>query len=195
MATTITLTIGQLAADMQQQVETVRRTFNSIATRKKIAILAVAGVKDHFANGTTPEGIPWAPLTMRAGKPLRDTGRLMQANVANVTADGVQLANNNVQAGLMQRGGKVVAKNGKYLAIPLTTEAKRSGGPRRMSGLRFIKKKGADKGVMVDQAGTAQFALVPSVTIPARPFLGFSARTLDRIEKTILDDVVKALGG
>lgn len=195
MAATITLTLDQLAGELRAQGEVARKVFNSQATRKKIALLAISGVKDHFNQSQSPDGVPWAALRIRPGKPLLDTGRLRAATTAVPTSDGVQLVNNSVQAGLMQSGGTIRPKRGKYLAIPLTVEAHRAGSPRSLGGLHFQGRKGANKGVLVDEQGEAQFALVASVTVPARPFLGFSLKTLERIERTIGDDIAKAIGG
>lgn len=196
MATTATLTPEQLAADLEATDARVRAFLagkGGDATRKKMAVVSVAGVKEHFAQSVSPEGIPWAPLLLRSGKPLLDTGRLRNTVVAQVTADGVVLSANNVQARLMQDGG-IVRPRGKFLAIPLTPVARRAGSPRAMAGLHFQGRKGANKGALVDASGKAQYALVPSVKIPARPYLGWSARTLAKVEAILATDLAKALG-
>lgn len=67
-------------------------------------------------------------------------------------------------------GGTITPKNAKYLAIPLTDAARAAITPLNFPGrLRPIMRGGS--GVLVDQAGEAQYALRKSVSIPARPYL------------------------
>lgn len=72
-------------------------------------------------------------------------------------------------AAIQEFGGEIKAKNGKYLAIPLTKKAK-TYKPRDFPGKLSPRMKG-DGGVLVDEDGTAQYALKRSVTIPAHPYL------------------------
>lgn len=196
MAAVATLTLEQLAADINKQAEVVRGFLNSQAgntTKKKITVLSVAGAKEHFDKSRSPEGVPWPALRIRQGKPLLDTGRTRASIAATFSGSTVVLSANGVQAGIMNAGGVIRAKK-KYLAIPLTAEARRAGSPRSIAGLHFQGKKGQNRGVLADKEGKPVFALVPSVKIPARPFLGWSQATLAKIDRVLIEDVTKALG-
>lgn len=158
----VTLAVDRIAQDLRRTADEVEKALRSETLKKKIAVLSVSGVKDHFDKGNSPEGVPWVPLRIRQGRPLLDTGRLRASIQGRVTATGVQVGTNAIQAGVHQFGATIRAKQGKYLAIPL-----------------------ADGGI----------ALVPSVFIPARPFMGFSTRTLDRVEQLIGDEIARVVAG
>ena len=69
-------------------------------------------------------------------------------------------------------GGTIVPRSAKALAIPLNEAARRVGSPRAYPTKLHVQwAKGAESGVLADEAGVAQYALVRSVTIPARPYL------------------------
>ena len=76
-------------------------------------------------------------------------------------------------AGVHQEGATITPKAAKALAIPVTNEARRAGGPRSMD-LHLVWPKGKAAGTLRDDANKVHFVLVKSVTIPARPFLGWT---------------------
>lgn len=102
---------------------------------------------------------------------LIDTGALRDSITAEPVSDHlVEIGTAQVYAAIHEFGGTIRPKNSKYLAIPLTGAAKGVPGPRDYPGtLRFIPGQGG--GVLVDEAGDAQYALRTSVTIRARPYL------------------------
>lgn len=71
-----------------------------------------------FKLGVSPFGRPWAPLKIRRGQPLRDTGRLQRSIVANATGDGVVIGTNLVQAGVQQFGAIIRPRRAKRLVFP-----------------------------------------------------------------------------
>jgi HK97 gp10 family phage protein len=73
-------------------------------------------------------------------------------------------------AAIQEFGGVITPVNGQYLAIPLTKAAEAAVSPRSFGGELRPVFRGLD-GVLVDEAGEAQFALRRSVTIPAHPYL------------------------
>lgn len=86
-------------------------------------------------------------------------------------------------AGIQDRGGLITAKSGKNLAIPLTPEARASGGPRNMDGLTLLPRPGRPS-LLVRQLKRAgkggrtfvpEWVLVPSVRIRAT---GWFSRTV-----------------
>lgn len=98
-------------------------------------------------------------------------------------------------AAIHQTGGIVQPRSGKFLAIPLTGPAQRAKSPRRFAGsLGFRPSKSRLGGVLVDKKGTAQYALVKSVAIPARPFLGLSQSAAAQIERIVIDALAGRVG-
>jgi hypothetical protein len=87
------------------------------------------------------------------------------------------------------------------LAIPLTVEAKRAGSPRRFRGTLFgvragdtlllVEKPGGGGRARNAGPGKAQYVLVKEVTVPARPYLGFSEKTQGAIEEVVADSLAK----
>lgn len=166
-------------------------------------VLIKADVKDNFSGGHGPDGEGWAPLAFarpRGGdKPLRDTGLLMasitstggQGHVEQLTDRDLVVGTNLGRAAIHQYGGTITPKKGKYLAIPLTKEAQRAGSPSNFAG-DLVPIFGAKGGVLIEKKAkgrgkkqrveeVAQFALVKSVVIPARPYLGFGQQLLGKI--------------
>lgn len=108
---------------------------------------------------------------------LIDTGTLLRSigiEVVEVTKDRVAVAigTNLVYAAIHEFGGEIRPRNGKFLSIPLTDEARGApGGSPRNFPRDLSPRVNGNKGVLVDEGGVAQYALVTSVTIPARPYL------------------------
>ncbi len=186
-----TIDINTLGANLDRGANRDPRGLVAIC---KTAI--VADVKENFIRSADPDGKAWRPLLFqrpRGGNlPLRDTGVLMasvtaagKGHVERVTNVSITVGTNLLYAGIHQAGGVVVPKAGKFLAIPKTREAQRAGSPRRFSQPLFAKigKRG---GVLVEsKTGKVQYALVRKVTIPARPFLGFGRRLLDKLKQLV----------
>lgn len=119
-----------------------------------LRMLAVAGVKEHFASSVGPDGIAWPGLVARAGKPLLDKGIL----VASVREAGAM-------PGLTLQTTLRHAPAHQYGATIKKPERRRGPGQKPWvfhgrTGLVFTRHIRAH-----------------TVTIPARPFLGISAAT------------------
>lgn len=195
MSTASAISVDQLPAALADQIRFLETLASDPQLQQVVTQHALSGAKRHFMEGKGPDGQAWPPLAhsrVRGGsKPLRDTGGLMASIQAGVRADGDRLvivvSSNKVQAALMQHGGQVAPKKGKFLAIPLTKEALRAGSPRSFQGtLHFVGKRNSGKGALIDARGRAQYALTNRVLIPARPFLGFSDATIDRIGNAVV---------
>jgi phage gpG-like protein len=195
--TETTLGVADLL-DAARYSESARRIVEPLL--KRISIVAISGVKEHFAQSVSPEGIPWLPLAKPridgSSKPLRDQGRLMGSIIARVETDRLLLQSNSPSAPVHQFGATIRPKTGHALTIPLTAEAKRVGSPRQNhfprplfvytnhdSGHAFLAESQGGKLVL-------NYLLVKESVIPARPFLGYSQRTLEKIEKMIADQCV-----
>jgi phage gpG-like protein len=140
--------------------------------------LVMSDTKARFGTGTDPDGKPWRPVKFRvrgAGKPLYDTGRLVASIRARVQGSTLTVGTNLAYAKVHQFGAVITPKKGRYLTIPLSVEAQRAGSPRRMNKLH---RRGR---ALFDAKGKAHWALVLSVKIPARPYLGFGQKVIKQI--------------
>lgn len=178
---------------------------------KRAAIAMKADVNENFNTSASPDGAPWAPLrfprpnSKGGDKPLLNTGLLRASitrtgagHIENLTATSVEIGTVRPGANLMHAGGTVVPTKAKALAIPLTKEAYSAtvngGGPRKFPRPLFVLwKAGAKSGALAEvvQKGRGKkkkptlirhFALVKSVTVPARPFVGFGQRLVAKLE-------------
>jgi phage gpG-like protein len=171
--------------------------------QKQCRQVLVSATLENFAGAHGPDGQAWPSLKMRAGRPLHKHGLLSGSitggagHVEEVTGTTLKVGTNLAHASVHQPDGrsstKITAPAGKALAIPLTPAAERSRGPRSMSGLSLVWPKGDSAGRLLDQAGKAQFLLVKSVTIPARPFIGWNDDTADKCALFIADYVEQRL--
>ncbi len=87
-----------LRNDLQNMTPALRVIGNSLAD----------DIRGGFVAGETPWGDAWAPLKHRKGRPLRDTGRLMNSITHRVVDQGqaVEIGTNVVYANLQQFGAK-----------------------------------------------------------------------------------------
>lgn len=107
-------------------------------------------------------------------KAPRKTSTLARSLSADVglSAEGgveIEIGTDVIYARIQEYGGTIRAK-GKFLAIPVTSGARSAGSPRLFPGdLRFV---GSSRGgTLRDAGGQVQYALVPSVTLTAHPYL------------------------
>jgi phage gpG-like protein len=160
---------------------------------KAIGVILVAGVRRRFRQASAGPPLK-RPRAGGGGPPLLDTGVLRNSYTARVEADGASVGSALPQARLHEFGGTVRAKRAKYLAVPLTVQAKRAGSPRRMPKLTFRPfAKGKPGGVLSRDDGrgrrTDHFLLVPEVTVPAR-----RRAAADAADLRAIDEVAAAFG-
>jgi len=140
------------------------------------------GAQLRFRTATGPDGQAWLK-SFRArnegGQTLSLTRRLRNSITYEAGNTSVTVGTNVVYAAIHQFGGVIRAKNGPFLSIPVTPEARKAGSPRNMPGLHVAQSlKG--QFILVNEKGVTQYLLRRQVTMPARPFLGVSAA--DRAE-------------
>ena len=163
---------------------------------RNLAIVAMAESKKCFTESRSPEGKPWIPLRhprVRGGggqKPLYNHGLLMGSITAAVQDDQLIQSSNLEYASLHQFGGTITPKKGKYLAIPLTRQAVTAGRPRNFPTV-LVFLKGPRGAALVERGlkgkpNIGHYALVTSVTVPARPFLGFSIDFMHVVDDLLL---------
>ena len=159
-----------------------------------ISALGLSDQRRRFQTGTAPDGTPWPGLAFGrpngGNKPLRDFGALAASVQAKTRKNELIVGSNLVYAGVHQWGATITPTRSKFLTIPLTVEAKRHGGPRFPRPfprrLFFAIRAGGNSGAMYERTAAGRvfhYALVKSVTIPARPFLGFSREFLGELSQ------------
>lgn len=196
--------LSELAKHMSATEPTVWGATVGICA-KKLAVMAVSAARRGMRDGISPDGTPYKPLAHPrpngGDKPLRDKGLMAASLSASVTEGGLRLAASSPGANLHQYGGTVKAAPGKMLAIPLTREAKRVGSPRKNNFPRKLwvfssprnkflvetKGKGSKKQLVF------HYILKDSVTVPARPFVGFSAATMSAMMEVLYESFTKQL--
>ena len=198
------LKLGDYLTRTLRQIERPRLA----PTLKALEMLAVADTQQRFNLQKAPDGTPWAPLKHAriitaggVGLALLDTGQLRASIRAKASDTELVVSSNKEYAGVHQYGGTIRPVRAKFLCIPLTREAKYAGSPRRFRGTLFpILNRARTKGVLVERrtvgrgksARTVEvehFFMTKSVTIPARPFLGFSLEFLRDAEEILTDAV------
>lgn len=170
MAAALELSLDQFADFLQERADkTQRLSYREPLTAARV--LLVADVRENFDQGHDPEGQAWLPLknpSQRRGgasaKPLRDKDILM----ASVTAQG----NGHVET--LTDTELVLGTNLDYAA------------PQQFGASIFFPEKRRSRPWVFESQGRKVFTRhikAHQTTIPARPFLGFSARAVDRLEK------------
>lgn len=201
MAAGVLLTFDDLAARAGQ----TSGDWDRADLRKPIeraGTVALTALLDGFARSQAPDGSAWAPLKHRrpgggSSKPLLHTGALRNSIQIRFVDKGFEAFSNRVRAAIHQYGGTITPTRSKFLAIPLTAEAAAAGSPRKFPGLLVAVSRG-NRGVLIERTGQrgrprAHYALVQSVKIPARPFMGFSTKTVDLMADLMADHAVAVL--
>ena len=147
--------------------------------------------------GVAPDGSPWVPSQKPRrwgrGGLLNDTGKLIdsiEAKPEDLTT--LAIGSDEKQAGLQQYGGTIRPVNATFLAIPLTEEAARAESPRNFPGelVACISQSGRGGVLVPVEGGEPVYALTKGpVTIPARPFLGFSEESVEVVMNAVGDKV------
>lgn len=131
-------------------------------------------LKAGFRAGTAPDGARWAPLRHRRGQPLRDTGRLANSFVQEVSSDEAVVGTNVCYAIVHQFGATVEAGTAPHKTLC----------GQMTKGSPFLAWQ--------DDGGTWHRA--KKVTIPKRPFMPEGGLP-ERWAADALDALARAVGG
>lgn len=210
-----TLTLDQFS---QQMHETAGRMAGVSFSKplKQCKVLIVADVAQNFRDAHGPDGEPWAPLAhpRPAGgdKPLQDKKLLMASVTGNAVGHVEELTDTTLVIGtnleyarIHQEGGVITPKNAKALAIPITREAANVDGPRNFPRPLFILHgKATDSACLAESKKSrgqkvaeviVHYVLVARVVVPARPFLGFSQRVIEKMMLVFGEFIDGLMGG
>lgn len=178
-------------------LQRLTRTLDGISERvsdlapvvRLMAPVAAGEVRQRFNAQQSPEGMAWLPLRHRrprGGKlALLDTGKLRASISGKAEGTDTIVVGTNVEyARLHQFGGVIVPRRARMLAIPISPEAQRTGSPRRFQ--RPLHSRRRVLGETVNGRFRAHYVLVRKVTVPARPFLGFSEDFIAKLESLAL---------
>ncbi len=100
------------SAKLQDLIDTLSQTeMLSFRMRQEAAVEARKQVRRGFAENRDPYGAPWAPLKIRSGSPLNDTGRLAEFMVT-LTPSGFILTSGTDYAATHQYGAVIEPKKG-----------------------------------------------------------------------------------
>ncbi len=102
-------------AELQAKLKALASSKATKAISREVATEAGLLVSEGFQQGMSPDGKPWAPLVVRSGQPLRDTGRLAASVTIKDTGAGFTAGTNTVYAGVHQHGAVITAKRARQL--------------------------------------------------------------------------------
>lgn len=180
---------------------------------KIIAVLIAAATRENFEGQHAPDGTAWPalahprPSSQGGDQALRDFGFLDASVTGNGAGhieeyeDNALTFGTNLDYARTQQEGDPDrhASEAQYLAIPLTAEAKSAGRARQFpSELFVLPSKKPDTALLAerDDSGNLviQYVLKKSVSIPARPFLGFNDQLLEKIDDVFAEHVLSQFG-
>ena len=102
-------------------------------------------------------------------------------------------------AAIHETGGVIKPNRAKALAVPLTRGARNAGSPRNMGNLSFFPSFGGRSPLLVKigkGVAVPQYALMKSVTIPARNYISFAmTSSADEINEIIGRGVIDLFAG
>lgn len=170
---------------------------------KALQVIAVAGMRSHFVEQRGPDGKAWGKLAHPrpdgGEQVLRDKGLLYNSLGSRITGEQLVLFASHPGANIHNFGGILTPKKARALAIPLTREAKRAGSPRQNGFPRplFLLVSKNRKAFLAERAENGglvfHYILVRSVRIPKREFVGFSEKTLDKMEAVLASRLMDKL--
>lgn len=154
-----------------------------------------SGAQMRFREGKGPDGRPWVE-SWRAkedgGQTLRDTSRLQRSINFEAAHDKVAVGTNVLYARIHQLGGIIRARNAKFLAVPMTKQARAAGSPRNLNGLALAQSLRGQMMLVEAQTGLTHYLLKKQVKMPARPYLGVSDTDRGAMLATMSDFLERA---
>jgi phage virion morphogenesis protein len=182
----ITLDVSRVQAalgNLVRAAEDLRAPFDEIGD------MLVASTIHRFETGTGPDGVAWIPSKRAQAtntKTLVERGRLRDSIVHEAGANFVAVGSNLVYAAIHQLGGTIDKEARSQVNL---TAGKSS---------KFISAASARKRTKAKSRtvfGTEVTIGAHSVTIPARPYLGFSQEDTTEITTILSAHLCKGVSG
>ena len=172
---------------------------------KKAAIYQQSSTVSKISNTTNPANAPLTVAIKGSSKPLADTGLLMSSITHRVGEDRAIIGTSRRGARMANYGGDIRPRNARDLWIPANRKIRKElmtyggkVGPLirqykssghyvfRRGNSFFARKRGSkqSKPIML-------FILKKSVTVPARPFMYFSEKDMERIGKIMKESIIE----
>lgn len=148
-----------------------------------------------FREAKGPDGQAWQQsfrAQAEGGQTMSLTRRLRNSITYRADHESVEVGTNVAYAVVHQFGGVIRAKNGPFLAIPITPQARRAGSPRNMPGLVVAQSLKGQFMLLDSETGTVHYLLRKSVRMPARPFLGASDSDRAELVRVVNDHLNRA---
>lgn len=185
---------GQFLSDVE------RRAADPAPLMREVAELGRSSAQERIREGDFKGNAPGTVAAKGSSKPLVDRGRYLGSISVAYGSDFAAWGSDLPQAPLLNDGGTVTPKRGRFLAFPTNDRAKRLvrryGSPRaavqgaREDGYRVwtVVRPGADSGAVLAQKGRRgkRFVLLvlkASVTVPPRPHFVLDASDEADIER------------
>jgi phage gpG-like protein len=203
----------KLKVTLSDLAERLNRKIDYTAAIEHLGLKTLAWARRRFEDGKGPDGRPWAPLkhprVSGGNLPLLDRGMLRSSvTTASATGSIFEKTSNHLLAGtaleygpIHQYGGVIRPKNAKMLAIPATKKAKAVGSPRNWPEGTLHFRWGKRGGVAFTKKGLreqVQYYFAKEVTIPARPYVGYSesdeAEMVEIVAEHAAKEIRKNLG-
>lgn len=181
-----------------------RADFDETRLLKRAGRYMVSSTISKISRTDSPPNAPLTIAVKGSSKPLRDTGALMTSINSRVVGNTAVVGTSRSGARLQQEGGTITPKKTAKLWIPasykIRKELRANGNSiTRMlskytsSGYRlFFPKTGKSVMARKGREKTLLFVLKKSVTVPARPFLYFSASDEAAIAKMLEGTIEKS---
>ena len=119
---------------LERLISTLSQTDETfLRLKQEGAIEARKQVRRSFADGRDPYGKTWAPLKLRSGGPLRDTGNLAEFDVRLTTKGFVLVSGDHPAPQVHQYGATIRAKNSSgWLTFSVDGQWYRARSPHRL---------------------------------------------------------------
>lgn len=111
-------TISILDGGLQAKLAKMEAAAQGRILYERVGAAVLSQVQLGFRSATDPWGFKWAPLKIRKGTPLTNSGILRRSITKRADDSGVTVGTNLKYARVHQFGATITAKNGAFLAIP-----------------------------------------------------------------------------
>lgn len=181
--------LGQLSALMTDLTPVMQDIGAGMVSRIEI---------DRFEQGRGPGGVPWRPsqrAVSEGRKTLIDRGRLRDSVTFNATPRSVEVGTNVEYSAIHQFGGEInIGASRREVAFRRVKGTNAAG--ETFSRSLFARMKDGEKGKAHKRVTTRAVDFpARSLSMPARPFLGFDDADRDDVTAIITEQLLRISSG